>query len=168
MSEINPIKRSVQLQPLSREHHNGLLFVWKIKQGLENNTHIDTLRKYTIWFWKNHIRPHFRQEEKLLMPHISVDHPFAVQLKEEHDHIKELIISIDRNPDKLDFIHLVGLIERHIRFEERELFTYLEEHLSTGDLQDIFNSMEKLAIPHDEGWTEEFWINKKEIVAKSL
>ena len=36
MEEIKPLKRSKELAPLSREHHDGLLFAWKIKQGLAN------------------------------------------------------------------------------------------------------------------------------------
>ncbi|MEO5946621.1 MAG: hypothetical protein ABIP79_07360, partial [Chitinophagaceae bacterium] len=57
--ETKPIKRSKQLTPLSREHHDGLLFAWKIRQGLENETPLEQLRKYTMWFWQQHIKPHF-------------------------------------------------------------------------------------------------------------
>ena len=32
--EIKPIKRSKQLAPLSREHHDGLMYVWKIREVL--------------------------------------------------------------------------------------------------------------------------------------
>ena len=84
MNEVKPIKRSVQLQPLSREHHDGLLFVWKIKQGLENRTSSEKLKDYTGWYWRNHIKPHFFQEEKVLLPFIPEGHPMAVQLKKEH------------------------------------------------------------------------------------
>jgi hypothetical protein len=38
------------LAPLSREHHDGLLFAWKIKQGLANGTSIETLCNYTRGF----------------------------------------------------------------------------------------------------------------------
>ena len=33
-----PLKRNPNLVPLSREHHYGLLFCWKLKQGLANGT----------------------------------------------------------------------------------------------------------------------------------
>jgi len=65
MEEIKPIKRSKELAPLSREHHDGLLFAWKIKQGLANKTSIATLCSYTRWFWTNHMKPHFKDEEKV-------------------------------------------------------------------------------------------------------
>ena len=160
MTEIKPIKRSVQLQPLSREHHDGLLFVWKIRQGLNNNTSIDKLREYTGWYWRHHIRPHFFQEEKILLPFIPASHSLRAQLKEEHDDIKELILFIDKEPDRIDFIHLSNLIDTHIRFEEREFFQYLEQHLSEKNLTDIFDQLEKHPVSNEEEWEDEFWMSR--------
>lgn len=157
MTEIRPIKRSVQLQPLSREHHDGLLFSWKLREGLNNNTSIDKLREYTGWYWRHHIRPHFFQEEKILLPFVPESHPLRKQLKEEHDDIKELILSIDKEPDRLDFIHLSNLIDSHIRFEEREFFQYLEQHLSEKSLTDIFEQLEKHPVSDQEEWKDKFW-----------
>lgn len=159
MNEIKPIKRSIQLQPLSREHHQGLLFVWKIRAGLKNNTSIDELRKYTGWYWRNHIRAHFFQEEKILFPYLPVSHPLGKKLKEDHDYIKEIILSIDKEPDRLDFIHLSDLIETHIRFEEREFFNYLEQILSRQQLEEIYAQLEKHPVSTEEEWKEEFWVN---------
>lgn len=159
MNDIKSIKRSSQLQPLSREHHDGLLFVWKIRQGLDKGTSIDTLRKYTGWYWLHHIKPHFFQEEKVLLPFIPATHPLVVRLKEEHDYIRELILTIDKEAEVNDFIHLSNLIETHIRFEEREVFQYLEEHLSGLQLTEIYDLLEKHPVSSEEGWKNEFWLN---------
>jgi hypothetical protein len=51
MAEIKPIKRSAALSPLSREHHEGLLFAWKIRQGLQKNIDPERISKFTKWFW---------------------------------------------------------------------------------------------------------------------
>jgi hemerythrin-like domain-containing protein len=161
MNEIKPIKRSEQLQPLSREHHDGLLFVWKLKQGLENRTSLEILKEYTGWYWRHHIKPHFFQEEKILIPFMPAHHPMAVQLKKEHDYIRELILNIDREPDKHDIIRLSNLIESHIRFEERELFQYLEERLSKNQLADIYEKLEQHPVSCKEDWKDEFWVKKK-------
>jgi hemerythrin-like domain-containing protein len=161
MNEIKPIKRSEQLQPLSREHHDGLLFVWKLKQGLENRVSMEILKEYTSWYWRHHIRPHFFQEEKILIPFMPVQHPMAVQLKKEHDYIRELILNIDREPDKHDFIRLSNLIESHIRFEERELFQFLEERLSKNQLTEIYEKLEQHPVFCKEEWKDEFWVKKK-------
>ena len=43
MNQPKPIKRSKELVPLSKEHHEGLLFAWKIKQGLQNGIGIEAM-----------------------------------------------------------------------------------------------------------------------------
>lgn len=158
-NETKPIKRSEQLAPLSREHHDGLLFAWKIKQGLENRTPLDTLRKYSLWYWQHHIKPHFFQEEKILSPYIAPDHPMIIRMKEEHDHIRELILGLDAEADKRTMIILADLINQHIRFEERELFVYLEKTLPPEKLNTILEELEKHPLQKEE-WKEEFWVKK--------
>ncbi len=158
MNEIKPIKRSVELQPLSREHHEGLLYVWKIRQGLKNNTDLEKLRAYTGWYWKNHIRPHFYQEEKVLAARMQ-DNPLVQRMQKEHDYIRELIIAIDRNLHRHDLGVLADLIEQHIRFEERELFKYLEEHLTADELTAIHAELEKHPVTCGD-WLDEFWLKK--------
>ena len=160
--ETKPIKRSVQLAPLSREHHNGLLFAWKIKQGMENNTPLEMLRSYSMWYWRHHIKPHFYQEEKILIPHMPADHPMAVRLKEEHDHIRELVLGLDEQADKRSLQILCDLLNRHIRFEERELFGKKEKILSTEKLDEVHKELEKHPLKTEEWKEEEFWIKKKD------
>ncbi len=160
MNGIKPIKRSAQLQPLSREHHDGLLFVWKIREGLDNAISIERLKEYTSWYWKHHIKPHFFQEEKLLVPFMPVSHPLVIRLKKDHDYIRELILTIDKEADRHNFIRLSNLIESHIRFEERELYQYLEEHLSADQLIEIYEKLEKHPLPINEEWKDHFWVRK--------
>ena len=161
MIETTPIKRSPQLQPLSREHHDGLLFVWKIRQGLNNHINLERLRDYTGWFWKHHIKPHFFQEEKVLLPFMPASHLLAIQLKKDHDYIRELILSIDKEADRYDFVTLSNLLESHIRFEEREVFQYLEEHLSGQQLTEIYEKLEEHPVSCEEEWKDGFWVKKE-------
>ena len=161
MSEIKPIKRSTQLQPLSREHHDGLLFIWKLRQGLNNYTPPETLKQFIIWYWKNHIKPHFYQEEKVLLPHISHTDPLAVRMKEEHEYIRELILSISQEPSRQDISRLCDLVESHIRFEEREFFGALELTLSEKELNDIHLLLEEKPVSCQDEWQQEFWVRKK-------
>lgn len=161
MNEVKPIKRSIQLQPLSREHHDGLLFVWKLRQGTSNHTDTDRLQDYTSWYWKNHIKAHFFQEEKVLLPYMPESHPFVLQLKKDHGYIREMMLTIDQDADKFDFIRLADLIERHIRFEERELFAYLEEHLEANQLAAIHEQLGKHPVACHTEWKDEFWVKKE-------
>ena len=155
-NNIKPIKRSRQLAPLSREHHNGLLFSWKLRQGLDNGTELETLRQFCHWYWKEHIRKHFRDEENVLLKYLPVDSRLSKQLMEEHNNIRELIISIDRKPDTITIDMLADFITRHIRFEERVMFKYLEENLSEAQLDEILSQLSVDEAVSKE-WTDVFW-----------
>jgi hemerythrin-like domain-containing protein len=159
MEETKPIKRSKELAPLSREHHDGLLFVWKIKQGLANGTSIETLVNYTRWFWTNHIKPHFKDEEKVLVKFLPKDNPLVEQMFKEHSHIRDLVISIDKEPNKSSLQLLAEFINNHIRFEERKLFVYAEQVLTPEQLNEVFNELPN-EIHCDTAWKDEFWIKK--------
>jgi len=160
MEETKPIKRSKELAPLSREHHDGLLFAWKIKQGLANGTPVETLCSYTRWFWSNHIKPHFKDEEKVLVKFLPEDNPLVQQMFKEHAQIRDLIISLDREPEANSLQLLAEFINNHIRFEERKLFVYAEEVLTTEQLQEIYSDLPE---EHDCDieWKDEFWVKKK-------
>ena len=154
MIETKPGERSVQLQALSKEHHDGFLFIDKIRQGLVDHINIGTLQKYVRWFWKNHIRPHFFQEEKILLPYLPVDHPLAKKLKEDHTEIRELMLSIDRDVERYDLIDLANFIDQHIRWEEKEFFQYLESNLSAKELEDIFEELNNHPVSCEVEWKD--------------
>ena len=162
MEETKPIKRSKELAPLSREHHNGLQFVWKLRQGLAKGTPVETLCSYTRWFWSNHIKPHFKDEEKVLIKFLPVDNPLVQQMLKEHAQIRDLIISLDKDPEINSIQLLAEFINNHIRFEERKLFVYAEEVLTPEQLQEIYSELpgeqhcdiDPIAI----GWKDEFWV----------
>ncbi|MGH2553632.1 MAG: hemerythrin domain-containing protein [Chitinophagaceae bacterium] len=158
--ETKPIKRSDQLAPLSREHHDGLLFAWKIKQGIDHKAPLDVMRKFSLWYWRHHIKPHFFQEEKILLPYLPADDPMALKLMEDHDHIRELILGLDDETDYRTLIILSDLLQAHIRFEERELFVHLEKILSPEQLTNIFTLLEKHPVHCEQEWKEEFWLRK--------
>ena len=147
--------RSRQLAALSSEHRDGYLFITHIREGL-GKTSGERIRAYTLWYWKNHIKPHFFQEEKILLPYMPADHPWAIKLKEDHAYIRDLILSLDQQPDKHAFTSLCDLIDEHIRFEEKKVFAFLEQELSIEDL-DIINK-QLGEHPVDAGqWSDRFW-----------
>ena len=148
--------RSNQLSPLSQEHHDGMLFINRIREGL-CRVSIDRLNRYTRWYWKNHIRPHFYHEENILLSYMPADHPLAVKLLEDHTYIRDLILSLDHEADEQYFKALCDLIDTHIRFEEQEVFTYLEQRLSQQELNKIYAQLADRPLAAEE-WTDSFWI----------
>jgi hemerythrin-like domain-containing protein len=150
-----PIKRSKQLAPLSRDHHDALLFVWKIRQGLKNGTAGDAIMAYVHWFWNNHLQLHFSQEEHLLLTHLSESDEMAQRLKNEHQAIRELIAS--NNVAVLAV--LADKMTDHIRFEERQLFPYIEQTISADKLNSIHKQLDQ-STHCLEKWENEFWLKK--------
>lgn len=161
MENIKPIKRSRELAPFSRDHHEGLLFVWKIKKGIDNKTPLEILCSYTCWFWANHFKSHFKNEESVLVKHLSADDPMIKQMLKEHEQIKDLVISLDKEPDERSLKLLAGYISNHIRFEERQLFPYIEKMLTPEQMNEISNDLpQELHCDTDPiaiGWKDEFW-----------
>jgi hemerythrin-like domain-containing protein len=157
MSNPKPIKRSTQLAPLSREHHDALLFAWKIKQGLANGTTTGLIREYVQWYWEKFLDQHFREEEDILLPYLPPGDLLSKQLLSEHQRIRH---SVQQPADAAALAALAESLNNHIRFEERQFFPHLEERLSPDQLDSIFKRLEKQPQCNDT-WPEEFWTRKK-------
>jgi hemerythrin-like domain-containing protein len=159
METNQPIKRSKELSPLSREHHDGLQFVWKLREGLKNNIAPGRLKAFAIFYWQEHIKPHFYHEEQVLSKFIPADNPMLKQMLEEHSMIREIILSLGEDTSPANFTSLADIIYKHIRFEERQLFQWVEENLNKEQLQEIYKELEEHPLC-GSGWSDEFWVRK--------
>jgi hemerythrin-like domain-containing protein len=155
--EVKPIKRSKQLTPLSKDHHDGLLFVWKIKQGLKNGADIKLIAEYVQWFWKNHLEEHFKEEEQILAPHLPADNELLKRMIGEHQEIEAMVHINESIPDETLLGNLAKAIDDHIRFEERELFPYAEKVIPERELNLIYEQLTKEPV-QCEKWEREFWV----------
>ncbi|PKP26572.1 MAG: cation-binding protein [Bacteroidetes bacterium HGW-Bacteroidetes-2] len=149
-----PIKRLVALQPWSKDHHHGLLLSWKIKKGFSIRIDPERIKKYTDWFWANHLIPHFATEEKFVFPILGNDNPLVQQVLKEHKQLQFLFEKEDAISDTLSQIET--LLNNHIRFEERVLFNAIQEIANEKEIQIL-----QAARKDSEGygiWEDEFWI----------
>jgi hemerythrin-like domain-containing protein len=160
MSGTNPpIKRSTQLAPLSREHHEGLLTVWKIRQGLRNGTDPNLIARFVQWFWQEELKTHFQQEEGVLMPLMPND-PLLQRMMEEHQEI-EALLHINEQIADVDLLgKIADLLDQHIRFEERQLFPHIETQLTPEQLNEVGGKLNGAKTACSK-WAEEFWLQKK-------
>jgi len=132
---VEPIKRSEFLKPLSREHHHGLLFCWKIRAGIKKNVEISRLKKYSDWFYQNYLIPHFEVEEKYVFPILGNENELIIKAVSQHIRIKQLFEStteIQKNSSLIE-----EELENHIRFEERILFGEIQKIATAQQLQSI-------------------------------
>lgn len=155
--EVKPIKRSKQLTPLSKDHHDGLLFAWKIRQGLKRDAGLNVIADYVQWFWKNHLQEHFREEEQILAPHLPADNELLQQMFDEHQEIESMVHITENIVDEAMLVKLADAIDDHIRFEERQLFPYAEKAISVEELNTIYEQLPKEKLER-ERWEKEFWV----------
>ena len=139
-----PIKRNEHIKKLSQEHHLSLLFCWKIRQGLKMNVPTERICEYVTYFWQQHLQPHFREEEKVLFVPLK-DKPVQRAIN-EHKRIRQQIEDLanySENNVHKRLAELAGMVDDHVRYEERELFPRLERKLSKEQLENIGKLIQK-------------------------
>ena len=151
--ENKPIKRHKALQPISREHHHGLLLCWKIREGFKRNIAVDRIDNYAKWCWKTHLADPFEIEETHLFPVLEKGNKLVEQAKAEHKRIKQLFENEANRQASLNSI--ADELEQHIRFEERVLFNEIQAKASSEQLQNIqaCGTNQKF----DDNLTDAFW-----------
>ena len=159
MTELKPIKRGNELKSLSREHHDGLLFCWKINTGLNRNIALDRIIAYLIYFFDNSIEAHFLEEENHVYPLINPANKLRIEAETQHFELRSCINQIRNNPkvSAETLKDFTRLLNNHIRFEERELFTTIEKEADTLHLQVLAQHLKQLK--HNSKWNDQFWIN---------
>ncbi len=153
MDNTKPLKRHEALKPLSRQHHFGLLFSWKIRKGFTENISVERIKAYANWFFIYELKPHFKLEEEHIFPILDARNPLIIRVLKEHRRIEHLFHDQDHIQNSLS---LLGVeLKAHIRFEERILFTEIQEEATKEELQKIekihFNSGSK------EDYPDPFW-----------
>ena len=153
-----PINRSEHMKRLSREHHFSLLFCWKIRQGLKTNVAVERMRKYVQYFWQQHLKPHFREEEKILFAPIK-DRQVQRAIN-EHKYIRQQIEDLPNYPENKErktLARIADMVDEHVRYEERELFPHLERKLTEEQLESIGKLIQKHHSSLLDEYEDQFW-----------
>jgi len=145
------MKRSRELKPLSSEHHQALLVAFQLKKGLAGHAEaagapkdLPGLVTLARRFDEQVFRTHARAEEDLLGRWLTEGD--MSRLREEHAEMTRLIEAARSGRPNEQRGHLsafADLLERHIRWEERELFPYAEGHVDEATLATIGGELEK-------------------------
>lgn len=160
-----PIKRNTAIAGFSRDHHLGLLLVWKIRQGLQLSIDYDRISAYILFSFEDHLKQHFDEEEQLLFNLLPEDNDLRLSAENDHKELSDLIIKIESAPNRSVIAEFANKLEQHIRFEERILFSYIQDHFSKEQLTSIAKQMEishgKL---HEDQWQDTFWIENEKAI----
>jgi hemerythrin-like domain-containing protein len=161
MINTKPIKRYPVLTEFSRDHHFGLLLVWKIRQGIKNNTQPERISSYILSYFNSDLRQHFDEEEKLLFKKLDINLRLRKRAESDHAEIYELVSLISQNSNNRQYIiQFADKLDMHIRFEERELFNYIQSNLDPDAVKEISTQFTKHTHELEAGWHDEFWFIK--------
>jgi len=130
---------------------------WKIREGLRRKIETERIKKYSDWFWENHLVPHLEFEEKYIYPILGgKENPIIKRALREHRRLKRLFTAPDRVERNLSLIE--EELVAHIRFEERILFKEIQNVASEAQLKAIENAYPNKIIEDD--WNDEFWLRE--------
>lgn len=161
MPQHPPIKRNPAIVQFSREHHYGLLLVWKIRQGLRLTVAPERIGKYVAYAFGIEIEPHFQAEEQLLFSRLPAGNDLRLQAEEEHRLLRGQVAQLQEQPADAALLQTFAqTLENHIRFEERSLFNYLQEHLPAEILSVVEAAHPALDREACELWPDRFWEGK--------
>jgi hemerythrin-like domain-containing protein len=150
------IKRSRQLKPLSSEHHHALLVAFQLKKGLAGHgdsagapKDLPGLVSLARRFEDSTFVTHIRAEEELLIQHLGAED--GRRLQGEHRELVRLLAAAreGRPADaRHALVNFAQLLERHVRWEERELFPACESAMGEEALALVGHELEKRLVLH--------------------
>ncbi|SDS56959.1 hemerythrin domain-containing protein [Winogradskyella sediminis] len=150
---LKPQKRHKALQPLSREHHHGLLLSWKIRAGFSKDIDPKRIRHYATWFFENHLVPHFELEESHVFSILNSENELVKRALADHRRLKRLFNY--KGDDLKTLSKIEEELEQHIRFEERILFPEIQNKATEAQLRLIENIHQPENFKDNE--TDVFW-----------
>lgn len=149
------MKRNENLVPLSRDHHFGLLCCWKIRQGIKKDIPYERIKNYVTDYWEKNLSWHFDIED-IVLPEVN-NESLQMQMEDEHRQIRKLIKSITHSGSRELLSDFADALYKHIRFEERMIFPFLEEHLSGEELDTIGEHLLQVHRKEEDSYQDEFW-----------
>lgn len=125
-------KRTLALQPLSREHHTALTLAKACERAVQSRDEglVSKTCQRVIRAFSDELEPHFRIEEQSLLPLLQSpeNKPLELHTLEDHRRLRALLAGLRQN-DVGTLDSFGKLLSAHVRFEERELFPVLENLL---------------------------------------
>ena len=133
-------RRHESLIPLSHEHHDALLLVWRLRTGDLSKREPELRAKHVNAFSEHRLVNHLKLEEDLLFPAfravLGVEASLIEVLLSDYRELRAKAAAIKAGAyDQVD--SFCGLLERHIRTEERQLFVLAENRMNPTEMAEL-------------------------------
>ena len=140
------MRRHPALIPLSRDHHDGLVQAVRLRRAAADgdaSARLAAAREF-VAFFRNEERFHLRDEEEELFPlllrHVRSQPALLREARGQHVQLEGFARTLDiavaaGSVDRETLSAAGGLLEAHIRLEERQLFPLIEELVPDDELR---------------------------------
>jgi Hemerythrin HHE cation binding domain len=133
------VKRSPELAALSRDHHQALEVVLRLRRA--SGETLEAAVVHFLEFWTRQGEQHFAIEERLVLPALPDDDADWTEatrrVRAEHRKIQAGAASLADAPSVRAARGVGELLTAHVRFEERTLFPLVEQRLSRAALAEL-------------------------------
>jgi len=132
------MNRVSELRDLSDDHHTALVLARACKRagGIESEDAIASLWQHALATFAAHLEPHFEIEDRHLLPALEEigEAGLAARIRADHAALRAFQ---GLPPGRRALANFGRLLERHVRFEEREVFEKVQHRLPARRLADI-------------------------------
>lgn len=141
-----PLKRHASLVPFSHDHRHILFLAQLLKKGSPRfqgyPTDVEGKYTYALQFFQQQLKGHILKEEQVLFPNIQGLEARIDELIEElKTHHTEIFSKFEKwqtvTPDVNELNEMGIFLEKHVRTEERQLFTWLQQVASEDLLREL-------------------------------
>ncbi|MDQ2068594.1 hemerythrin domain-containing protein [Natronospira bacteriovora] len=141
------MKRSAELQPLSREHNVALKLARDARRAAADGSEKDVSEAWRKLsrIWYTEMAVHFRAEEQLLFPILrdNGDHELVSELEREHRAMQKALED-PRRQDRARLSAIGHVLNDHIRREEREVFPRLERLMNDAARRQVQVGLDRM------------------------
>ncbi len=135
------MKRDARLRGLSSDHHRALVLVRTLRSP-------NASRSALVATFAAELEPHFRiEDEELLTALARADgaegRALAERTAADHAHLRAEVARAAAG-EPVDLLDFARRLEEHVRFEERELFPFVEREVAGAVLDAVLRRA-----PHD-------------------
>ena len=126
--------------PLSHDHHDALLLAWRLRTGDLSRREPELRASHVSAFFEYRLINHLRLEEELLFPAfravLGVEASLIDVLLSDHRELRAKAAAIKAGAhDQVD--SFCGLLESHIRTEERRLFVLAQNRMNPTEMAEL-------------------------------
>jgi len=142
------MRRHPALREFSDDHHQGLVRARRLRRAAagEGEEPVEAARAF-VRFFREETEEHFEKEERVLLPvaeasGVSPREPDIRRMLAEHAELRRLVRRLEEEADAGNvrpetLREAGGLLEGHIRLEERRVFPMLELELPERALDEL-------------------------------